>query len=46
LPATEWVCLDAVTYPEPNGVAAAESVLYDERGRIGHAVQMLLLEPW
>ena len=46
LPATDWVCLDAVTYPEPHGVGAAESVLYDEHGRIGHAVQTLLLETW
>ena len=46
LPATEWVCLDATTYPERHGVGVAESVLYDERGRIGHAAQVLLLEPW
>jgi hypothetical protein len=46
LPATDWVCLDATTYPEPHGVGVAESVLYDERGRIGHAAQALLLEPW
>src|SRR5262249_12267616 len=44
LPATAWVCLDAVTYPERHGVGLAESVLYDERGRIGLAVQTLLLE--
>jgi hypothetical protein len=46
LPATEWVCLDAVTFPERHGVGVAESVLYDERGRIGHAAQTLLLETW
>lgn len=46
LPATEWVGLDAVTFPERHGVGVAESVLYDERGRIGHAAQTLLLEPW
>ena len=46
LPATEWVCLDATTYPEPHGVGVAESILYDERGRIGHAAQTLLLETW
>lgn len=44
LPATAWVALDAVTFPEPQGVGVAESVLYDERGRIGHAAQTLLLE--
>jgi len=46
LPATEWVCLDATTYPEPHGVGVAESIVYDERGRIGHAAQTLLLETW
>jgi len=46
LPDDEWVCLDAVTYPEPNGIGVAQSVLYDERGRIGHSAQTLLLEPW
>jgi hypothetical protein len=30
----------------PSGVGLAESVLYDERGRIGRATQLLLLEPW
>jgi hypothetical protein len=45
LPATEWVCLDAATFPERHGVGVAESVLYDERGRIGHAAQSLLLDP-
>jgi hypothetical protein len=44
LPSTEWVALDAVTFPERHGVGIAESVLYDERGRIGHATQALLLE--
>jgi hypothetical protein len=46
LPATEWIGLDAVTFPERHGVGVAESVLYDERGRIGHAAQTLVLEPW
>jgi hypothetical protein len=46
LPATGWVCLDAVTFPERHGVGVAESVLYDEHGRIGHAAQTLILETW
>jgi hypothetical protein len=45
LPATAWVCLDAVTFPERHGVGVAESILYDEGGRIGHAAQTLLLDP-
>lgn len=44
LPDGEWVCLDAVSYLEPSGHGLAESVLWDERGRIGHAVQTLILE--
>jgi hypothetical protein len=43
-PAGEWVCLDAVTRPEPLGVGLAESLLSDERGPIGRAVQSLLIE--
>jgi len=43
LPEGEWVCVDAVTVPQPSGVGTAESVLYDERGRIGRAAQALLL---
>lgn len=44
LPRGEWVCLDAVTWLEPEGIALAESELFDERGRIGRALQSLLLE--
>jgi hypothetical protein len=44
LPVSAWVCLDAATFPERHGTGVAESTLYDERGRIGHAAQTLLLE--
>jgi hypothetical protein len=43
LPAGEWVCLDAVTLPEPDGVGLADTALYDERGRIGRSAQTLLV---
>jgi acyl-Coa thioesterase superfamily protein len=43
LPEGEWVCLDAVTLPQPNGVGTADTVLRDERGRIGRALQTLLV---
>ncbi len=43
LPEGEWVCVDAVTLPQSNGVGTAESVLSDERGRIGRAAQALLI---
>lgn len=43
LPTGEWVCLDAVTRPEPDGVGFADTALSDEAGRIGRAVQTLLV---
>jgi acyl-Coa thioesterase superfamily protein/acyl-CoA thioesterase superfamily protein len=43
LPAGEWVCVDAVTLPQPTGIGTAESVLSDKRGRIGRAAQTLLI---
>ena len=43
LPEGEWVCVDAVTLPRDRGNATAESVLYDERGRLGRALQTLLV---
>ena len=42
MPAGEWVCLDAVTYPESQGMGLADTAL-DERGRIGRAAQTLLV---
>jgi hypothetical protein len=43
LPAGEWVCLDAITIPEPTGVGLSDTALYDERGPIGRATQTLLV---
>lgn len=43
MPEGEWVCVDAVTLPQTSGIGTAESVLSDERGRIGRAVQALLI---
>jgi Thioesterase-like superfamily len=43
MPEGEWVCVDAVTRPQPTGIGTAESVLSDERGRIGRAAQSLLI---
>jgi hypothetical protein len=44
-PVGEWICLDARTIIAPGGVGTAESVLYDERGRVGRATQALLVAP-
>jgi hypothetical protein len=40
-PAGEWVCLDAVTHVD--GLGLSDTVLWDERGRIGRAAQTLLV---
>jgi hypothetical protein len=45
VPDGEWVCVDAVTHLAGHGVGVAESVLWDERGRIGRGEQVLLVEP-
>jgi hypothetical protein len=42
-PEGEWICLDAVTLPEPTGLGMADTRLFDERGAIGRAVQTLLV---
>jgi len=44
-PAGEWIGLDAQTRVGPDGTALAESVLHDERGRFGRALQALLVAP-
>jgi hypothetical protein len=44
-PAGEWICLEARTLVSPEGVGTAESVLYDHRGRVGRAIQSLLVAP-
>jgi hypothetical protein len=43
MPAGEWVCLDALTSPEPTGVGLSDTMLFDERGPIGRACQSLLV---
>ncbi len=43
LPATEWVCLDAVTVPERTGLGMSDTALHDARGPIGRALQTLLV---
>jgi Thioesterase-like superfamily len=43
-PQGEWIALDALTVPSDRGMAMAESAVYDEAGRLGRAVQSLLLQ--
>ncbi len=44
-PVGEWICLDSRTRIVADGVGVAESLLYDERGRVGRATQALLIAP-
>ena len=43
MPAGDWVCLDAITRPEANGVGLSDAALFDERGPIGRACQTLFV---
>ena len=40
-PLGEWVALEAQTLIAPEGIGTSESILYDERGRVGRATQAL-----
>ena len=44
-PVDQWVALQARMRVVADSVAVAESVLWDRRGRIGYALQSLLVEP-
>jgi hypothetical protein len=42
LPKGEWICVDAATHPRGSGIGSSDSVLSDQGGRIGRALQTLL----
>jgi hypothetical protein len=42
-PTGEWICLEARTLIQRRGVGIAESVIYDSGGRVGRAIQALLV---
>ncbi len=44
-PTGEWICLESQTRIVRGGIGVAESILYDERGRVGRATQALLVAP-
>ena len=44
MPVGEWICLDAVTVPERTGIGMSDTALFDERGGIGRATQVLLVD--
>lgn len=41
----EWVCVEAITTPEPTGIGLTRSRLFDLRGTIGYGLQSLVVEP-
>lgn len=43
LPEGDWIRLEAVTYPEPNGVGLARSTISDRRSSIGGSMQCLYI---
>lgn len=45
VPVGEWICLESQTTIAPDGIGTSESVLYDERGRVGRATQALMIAP-
>ena len=44
LPRGEWVCLDATTWTEQDGIGLTDTALHDEEGLLGRATQSLLLK--
>lgn len=42
-PEGEWICLESSTRIAAGGIGLSESVIYDQRGRVGRAVQSLLV---
>lgn len=44
-PRGEWICLDAATTVEPQGIGLATSVLSDRTGTIGRGMQSLFIGP-
>lgn len=44
-PVGEWMCLESRTRVWEGGIGLADTVLFDERGRVGRATQALLIAP-
>jgi hypothetical protein len=44
-PAGEWFGMDSVSRWEPNGHGMSDSLLFDEQGPVGRALQTLLVQP-
>jgi len=44
-PVGEWFGIDSVSRWEPNGVGISDSLLFDEQGAVGRAIQTLVIRP-
>jgi hypothetical protein len=44
-PTGEWIGLESRTLIPAGGIGISESVLYDQRGRVGRAIQALFVAP-
>ena len=45
MPHGEWVCIDAETRQDENGIGVAQSIIWDEQHRLGAGAQSLLISP-
>jgi hypothetical protein len=45
MPEGEWVCIDAETRQDANGIGVAQSIIWDEHHRLGTGAQSLLISP-
>jgi len=45
LPESEWLASQAVSFWEPTGIGMSQAQLYDEKGAVGFALQMLIVKP-
>jgi acyl-Coa thioesterase superfamily protein len=44
-PVGEWVCLQAATSIDSDGIGLADTALHDQAGQIGRAAQSLFVNP-
>jgi hypothetical protein len=45
-PTGDWFGMDSVSRWEPTGVGISDSLLFDEHGPVGRAIQTLLIRPF
>jgi hypothetical protein len=45
-PVGEWLGSDSVSRWEPSGIGMSDSLLFDDLGPVGRALQTLVIQPW